>query len=143
MQTANPWKSYRQVTTTTAPPGQIILMLFEGALLAMERALLGFEVKDPAESNMTIHNNLRRAQDIIRALNGSLNMAEGGDFSVTLRRLYVYFGRRLHESNMQKDQEGIREVIRHMTVLRDAWATMLKQNPGHPRAGEPSDFSRS
>ena len=100
MPTANPWKSYRQITTLTAPPGQIVLMLFEGALGALERALPGFA--DPAEANMTIHNNLQRAQEIIRQLNGALNMKQGGEFAGTMRRLYDYFERRLWESNLRE-----------------------------------------
>jgi len=126
MQTVNPWKSYRQITTLTAPRGQLVLMLFEGALLSLERSLPGFSTADPAEANMTIHNNLKKAQQIIRALNGALNMDEGGEFANTLRRLYSYFVRRIQESNVRKQSEGVEEVIRHLTVLRDAWATMLK-----------------
>ncbi|MBW8864727.1 MAG: hypothetical protein JF609_07355 [Verrucomicrobia bacterium] len=34
MHAANPFKSYRQVATQTAPPGQLVLMLFDGALIA-------------------------------------------------------------------------------------------------------------
>jgi flagellar protein FliS len=128
MQTANPWKSYRQITTLTAPPGQIVLMLFEGALRALERSLPGFTCADPGEANMTIHNNLRQATDIIRQLNGALNMEQGGEFANTMRRLYQYFERRIGESNLRKKREGVDEVIVHLTVLRDAWATMLN-NP--------------
>lgn len=126
MQTVNPWKSYRQVTTLTASPGQLVLMLYEGALLALERSLPGFSYTDPAEANMTIHNNLQRAQEIIRELNCSLNVEQGGEFAATLRRLYDYFDRRLRESNVMKQPAGVVEVIRHLNELRDAWATMLQ-----------------
>lgn len=125
MHVVNPWKSYRQIATQTAPPGQLVLMLYEGALRSLERARAGFACEDPAESNMAVHNNLQKAQDIIRELNLALNMEQGGDFAATLRRLYDYFDRRLWESNVQKRCEGVDEVFRHLTVLRDAWATML------------------
>jgi len=130
MKSTNPWKSYRQVATQTAPPGQLILMLFDGALHSMERALLGFEQAAPGPRNEIIHNNLRRAVDIIRQLNASLNLEAGGDLAQTLRRLYHYFDSRLTESNLKKRREGIDEVIRHLGGIRDAWATMLDQ-PGH------------
>ncbi len=133
MRAINPWKSYRQIATQTAPPGQLVLMLYEGALRALERALRGFTCDDPAEANSLIHNNVQRAQEIIRELNLSLNMEQGGDFASTLRRLYDYFDRRLWESDVQKKADGVEEVIRHVTVLRDAWATMLN-NQGMPTA---------
>jgi len=125
MHVVDPWKSYRQIATKTAPPGQLVLMLYDGTLRSLERALKGFSYEDPAEFNMTVHNNLQRAQDIIRELNLALNMEQGGQFAATLRRLYDYFDRRIWESNVQKRREGVEEVIRHLTVLRDAWATML------------------
>lgn len=125
MRAANPWKSYRETATLTAPPGQIVLMLYDGAIRSLERSLPGFSLSDPGESNTIIHNNLQRAQEIIRELNCALNMEQGGEFAANLRRLYDYFERRIWESNLKKSPDGIGEVIRHLNVLRDAWATML------------------
>jgi flagellar protein FliS len=125
MRTANPLASYRNIATLTAPPGQIVLMLFDGALHRLEKALPGFSHEDPAQANMIIHNNVQRAQEIIRELNFALNMEHGGEFAATLRQLYDYFDRRLLESNLQKKSAGVKEVIRHLSELRSAWATML------------------
>jgi len=133
MHAANYLRSYRQIATLTAPPGQIILMLYEGALRSLERALLGFALDDPAQANMMVHNNLQRAQEIIRELNNALNLEQGGECAVTLRQLYEYFDRRLGESNVQKKSRGVEEVIVHLTELRDAWATMLSQKDVRPR----------
>lgn len=125
MPSTNPWNSYRQIATQTAPPGQLILMLYEGALRFLECSLAGFACTDPAEFNMTIHNNLQRAQKIIQELNRVLDMEKGGDCAANLRRLYDYLERRIWESNLKKRPEGIKEVISRLTVLRDAWATIL------------------
>src|SRR6185503_5795959 len=132
MRAANPWKSYRETATLTAPPGQIVLMLFEGAIRSLERSLPGFTNTDPAEANMIIHNNLQRAQDIIRELNGALNMEQGGEFATNMRRLYEYLERRIWESKLKKNSAGVGESIRHLTVLRDAWATMLNNQGAAP-----------
>ncbi|MEO8426633.1 MAG: flagellar export chaperone FliS [Verrucomicrobiota bacterium] len=120
------WQSYRQVATQTAAPGQLVVMLFEGAIRFLERALVGFSVDDPLEHNLTVNNNILRAQAIVNELNLSLDMPRGGEFSWNMRRLYDYLDRRLHESNRQKDASGIKEVISRLTVLRDAWAQMLQ-----------------
>ena len=125
MPAVNPWKSYRQVATQTAPPGQLILMLFDGALRFLERGLTGFDCTDPAEANMTIHNNFQRALDIVRELNRAVNLEQGGECAKTFRQLYDYFERRIADSNVRKRPEGAREVIEHLTVMRDAWAAML------------------
>ena len=133
----NPWQSYRVVATQTASPGQLVLMLYDGAIRFLNKALIGFDLDDPLEHNQTINNNIIRAQDIINELNLSLNMAAGGQFAQTLRDLYGYFDRRLQESNIQKEQTGIREVIQRLTVLRDAWAEMLSKS-GDPNAKSPT-----
>lgn len=125
---SNPWNSYRQVAAQTASPGQLILMLFDGAVRFLERALAGFTCEDLVDKHHAINNNIHRAQQIISELNTSLNVDEGGELAATLRRLYDYFNWRLSQSNLHKESTGIQEVIRHLTELRDAWAQMLLQN---------------
>ena len=118
-------ESYRRVATETANPGQLVAMLYDGAIKFLERALLSFQSSDPLEFNQGIHNNVKRAKAIIHELNICLNMDDGGELAVTLRRLYLYFDMRLDESNRYKRPQGIQEVIERLTVLRDAWVQML------------------
>jgi flagellar secretion chaperone FliS len=125
MRSTAPWKSYKQIATQTAPPGVLVLMLFDGALRSLKHALTGFAFQDPREKNETIHNNLQRATDIIRELDNALNIEAGGHLARTLRGLYHYFIRRLIESNLKKRRNGVDEVLSHLEELRDAWATML------------------
>ena len=79
--------------------------------------------------------------DIIRGSNNSLDTEAGGELAETLRNLYCYFEKRLHESNCKKDRRGIDEVISHLKVLRDAWATMLASHsqPPSPRRAVAAD----
>ncbi len=137
----NPWKSYRQTATLTAPPGQIVLMLYDGAIRALERALTGFQYDDPGLQNMTVNNNLQRASEIIRELNLALDLERGGELAMTLRRLYEYFDERIFESNLKKKKEGIEEVIRHLTELRNAWDEMLRNPEGASVEEAASAFS--
>ena len=137
MKQSTPWNSYRQVATETATPGQLVLMLFDGAIRFLEQARTGFALDDPQESNQTVHNNIVRAQQIIQELNYSLNLNAGGEFAATLRRLYDYFDTRLHQSNRQKNEQGVQEVIARMTTLREAWAEMLRGD-SKPDANRPS-----
>lgn len=122
---ANPWQSYQQVAAQTAPPGQLVLMLFDGAIRFLGQALRGFSHEDPCDFNLTINNNVQRAQAIVDELNGSLDMVQGGELAQHLRSLYNYIDRRLNESNRSKTPEGIRESIHRLETLRGAWAEML------------------
>lgn len=125
---SNPWLSYRQVATKTATPGQLVLMLFDGALRFLDKALVGFDLDDPLDSNLAINNNILKAQEILRELNMSLNMEKGGEFATTMRRLYNYYDLQLSQSNLQKDPAGVELVIRLLSVIRGAWAEMLTGN---------------
>ena len=129
----SPWNSYRQVALQTAAPGQIVLMLFEGAIRFLERAEGGFGMDDPAEANQTIHNNVQRTQEILHELNMALDIQSGGELAQTLRSLYEYMDRRLLESNLQKKSDGIVESRRHLSTLRDAWAEMLQSQSADAR----------
>ena len=130
LQQTKAWQSYRQVATQTASPGQLVLLLYNGIICFLEQARLGFGLDDPKEFNETINNNLQRALAIINELKQSLNIAEGGELAVRMRALYDYFDRRLHESNMNKTESGILEVLKHVTVLRDARSEMLQKGVG-------------
>jgi flagellar secretion chaperone FliS len=127
-----PWDSYRKVATQTATPGQLVLMLYDGALKFMEKALTGFDYQDPVLFNQTISNNVVRAQAIIHEMNASLNMTAGGEISSNFRRLYNYFYRRLTVANRTKQKAPIEETITALRVLRDSWAAMLR-NGGETR----------
>ena len=131
----NPWQSYKKIATQTASPGQLVLMLFDGAVRFLEQALVGFNCEDPGEFNLTINNNVQRAQAIIDELSGSLDMARGGELSQHLRGLYNYLDRRLDESNRTKTPEGIRECIDRLGALRTSWSEMLSGGKGTPQSG--------
>lgn len=141
---STPWQSYRQVATQTATPGQLILMLYDGALRFLEGALKAFGADDPLEHFQTINNNVQRAQAILQELSSALNVQQGGPLAETLQALYHYLDRRLQESNVRKEPAGIKEAIDRLTVLRDAWAQMLQAPAGsdpapvlRPTAAEP------
>ena len=111
-------------------------MLYEGAAKFLERALAGFDIEDPADSNEAINNNILRAQAIVFELNVTLNMNEGGKLATTLRSLYEYMDRRLMEANLKKDKVIVKEVLDRVLVLRDAWSQMLNNQGGRPLLDE-------
>ena len=132
----NPWQSYRKVTTQTASPEHLVLMLYDGAISFLERGLTGFDFTDPLDFNQTINNNLQRAQAIIHEMNARLDMENGGEIADTFRALYNYFYRRLQEANVKKQKPPVEEVLRHLRGLRDSWAEMLHR--GQADGGDPA-----
>lgn len=127
MKPANKLNIYRKTATTTASPGELVLMLYDGALRFMAAAELGFEEEHFARRNEQIHNNILRAQAIITELQATLNMEKGGAFSENLYRLYDFMQNHLSLANREKSPEKIKIVTGFMQDIRDAWAQMLLQ----------------
>jgi flagellar protein FliS len=118
---------YRQNAVLTASPGQLVLMLFDGALCSMAIAHSALErpASDPARTEVC-HKEILKAQAIIAELRTSLDREVGGDFATNMDRLYAYYTRRLIEANLRKKVEPLAEVEKLLKVVRDAWAEMLK-----------------
>ncbi len=121
-------KSYQAVAVTTASPGNLVLMLFDGALRFLSNALIGFQSEDLAKKNEDIHNNLIKTQRILRELQCSLDLKGGGEFAKTMYALYDFMIEELLKANMMKVPGPIQTVERLLGEIRDAWAQMLEQS---------------
>jgi flagellar secretion chaperone FliS len=121
-------RTYRANSILTATPGQLVLMLYDGALksIGMAREAFGTPTDSPRRIE-TINTQLLKAQAILTELQNGLNLEAGGEFARTMHRLYDYHNRRLLEANIRKQVEPIIEVERLVRELRDAWAQMLTQ----------------
>ena len=127
MQLARLAKSYQSVAVTTATPGQLVLMLFDGALRFISKALHGFQEEGIAQRNEQIHNNLIKTQNILRELQASLDLQLGGEFAKTMYALYDFMLEQLQKGNLAKDAEPISTVERLLGEIRNSWAQMLQQ----------------
>jgi flagellar secretion chaperone FliS len=128
MQLAQFARSYKSVAVTTATPGQLVLMLFDGAIRFLATAAHGFQLENIATRNEQIHNNLIKAQKILRELQCSLDLKSGGEFATTMFALYDFMLDQLQTANLAKDASPIGTVERLLGEIRDAWAKMLQQS---------------
>jgi flagellar protein FliS len=121
-------RTYRSNAVLTASPGQLVLMLFDGALkaLAIARDAMSRPENDMRRIEVVNHQ-LQKAQAILSELQGGLNFESGGEVAKTLDRLYDYYNRRLFEANMRKQIDPVIEVEKMLGELRSGWAEMLSK----------------
>jgi flagellar protein FliS len=120
-------RAYQTQAVFSASPGQLVLMLYDGALRFLNHARDALQAPEETLRRIeTINTNLIKAQNILAELQASLNHEVGGDHSANLDRLYDYYIRRLLEANMKKKVEPVIEVERLVRQLRDGWAEMLQ-----------------
>jgi flagellar protein FliS len=129
MAVQNGARTYRANSVLTASPGQLVLMLYDGALnsLALTREAFASPASDLGRFE-AINRHLRKARNIISELQGTLNFEADQEFASLMHRLYDYYNRRLLEANMQKQVEPVIEIERLLGDVRDAWAEMMKQH---------------
>lgn len=118
--TNNPYAQYRQNAVATAGPGELTLMLYNGAVKFIRQGMKFIEEKNIEGA----HNTIVRAQDIILHLNETLNMEY--EISKNLALLYDYIYRHLTEANVKKDRQILTEALGLVEELRDTWAQAIK-----------------
>ena len=119
-------KFYKQKQVESATPGQLIVLLYEGAIDNLNRAENSFTNKEDKWIE-TYHNQLINCQNIITELTVSLDMEKGGDISSSLFRLYDYMNYRLIDANIEKDIEPIREVRDLLSNLKSSWVKVAQE----------------
>lgn len=101
-----------------ASPHKLILMLFEGARIALASALTHTRSGQIAARGEAIS----KAIAIINSgLQASLDIKAGGELAQQLNALYEYMGRRLLQANVHDKPEYIEEVSALLGELHEAW----------------------
>lgn len=115
----NPYAQYQQNKIATASPGELTLMLYEGAIKFCNIAIMAIEQKDI----MKAHENIMKVENIITEFQVTLNFKYevANDFN----NVYNYLMKRLREANAKKDKEILEEVLEHLRTMRDTWKEVL------------------
>jgi flagellar protein FliS len=101
-----------------ASPHKLIVMLFDGALVALGTALNGMRSGNIAEKGKSISKAIMIIDSGLRA---ALDKKAGGEIAEGLDSLYEYMSGRLVTANITNDPAILEEVQRLLIELRDAW----------------------
>ena len=113
--------AYMQTQITTTNQGELLLMLYAGAINFLVRAREEIEKKNYAEKGMLIS----KAMDIIAELDGSLNMEKGGELSKNLHQLYMFCNSHLLKASIKLNAKFVDDVINILEGLRSAYAQVI------------------
>ncbi len=113
------YAAYNNSKLMTASPGELTLMLYEGAIKFCNIAIAAIERNDIQKA----HINIVKVENIIEEFRATLDhkypVAE--DFE----KVYVYIYDRLVEANMKKDKDILEEVLKHLRTMRDTWKEVM------------------
>lgn len=118
----NPAQSYAtvgvEVAVESADPHKLVLMLFDGAITAINIAKFQMEQQQIAEKGASLSKAISLITDGLKA---SLDMASGGELAERLAALYDYMAQRLLWANLKNERAPLDEVLTLLGELRDAW----------------------
>ncbi len=117
----------------TADPHQLVLMLFDGALLSIQRAKSFMEQKRIADKGRAIGS----AIEIVDTLRVSVDPSADPVFAGRLVSLYQYIVMRLLQGNLRNDVVALDEAAKLLGDLRGAWIQIAPQRSTAAPGGEP------
>jgi flagellar protein FliS len=124
-------KAYARVGVETgvhaANPVKLVLMLYDGALLAVAEATRHMADGRIADKGKAISKAISIIDGGLRV---SLDTTRGGAIAAQLFELYEYMGRRLLLASLRNDVGGLDEVSELLRELRGAWAELAAGTPG-------------
>ena len=101
-----------------ASPHQLIIMLYEGAELAVRMAIKHIEEGDLDKKSAAI---TKASAIILDGLRAALDARQGGDLVVQLDALYDYMNKRLMLAHLKNQTAPLEEVLGLLRELHGAW----------------------
>ena len=122
MSVQNAYNAYKQNSVTTASPGELTLMLYNGCIKFIHQAKKAIDVKNIEARNTYI----QKAQAILNELMSTLNMDV--PVSKDMYNLYEYMYHQLTQANMKNDVAILDEVENLTIEFRDTWKQVIQIN---------------
>jgi flagellar protein FliS len=120
--------AYSNVSVETAvagaSPQRLIVMLYDGALAAMQAAKAAIGRDDAGARGAALSKAIAIIDEGLRP---ALDTEAGGEIAANLMALYEYVANRLLYANLKADEASIDEAVRLMSELRGAWDTLERQ----------------
>ncbi len=119
--TASP-AAYRQGAVLAATPGELVVMLYDGARRFLRQANVAMREGQVERA----HNTLRRAELIIAHLDGILDFDQG-EVPERLHAIYQFCLAHLNIGRREQDAGKLEEVSELLGELREAWAQVAEE----------------
>ncbi len=117
MSPGSPHKEYLSQRVAAASPMELIRILYESAMQAVEEALEAFRSGDILRRG----NSVTKAIELISELRLSLRREVHPAYCDTLGGLYSYLQRQLIRAHAEKSESLFQEVRRLLQTLLDGW----------------------
>jgi flagellar protein FliS len=134
-------QEYLKSAVMTAPPEQLQLMLFDGAIRFTLRGKEALQRNDIEGA----FNGFERAQRIVLELNNGLRREVNPELVDQMAALYTFIFRRLIDANVHRDVQAAEDAVRILRHQRETWAMLIERlaKASPPTASKPPPTGRS
>jgi flagellar protein FliS len=115
--------SYQRSQVHHADPVQLIVLLYDGALMRLAEAKQRFGERNYLQGQLAV----TKAQAIVNELLKSLNLEEGKEVAANLLELYRYLHNLLVKAVLESRTDLLDEASRILSDLREAWGEVANQ----------------
>ena len=123
----------------SASPHKLIVMLFDGALAALAKAVHDMKAGNVPAKGKSISQAISIIDNGLRA---SLDKKGGGEIATNLDALYQYMSERLLQANLHNAVDIVEEVSNLLKDLRSAWVQIGTDPAVMPQAVQPAQMAR-
>ena len=121
----HPYETYQTQSVTTASPGELTLMLYNGCLKFIKLAKTAMFEQDFEAKNANLAKAQKIIQELMVTLDTNVEVADG------MMQMYDYIHRRLIEANIKNDTSILTEAEGYVTEFRDTWKEVLRISRTH------------
>ena len=114
------YAAYANNRIMTSTPGELRLMLYEGAIKFCNIAVEAMKKKELEKA----HVNIIKVENIIMEFQATLKHEY--PVSKDFDQVYSYLMKRLVDANVKKDPEVLEEVLEHLRTMRDTWKEVMR-----------------
>jgi flagellar protein FliS len=116
-------KSYKKLHVETASPVDLVIMLYDRAIVLLDKAKNEISEKQYEAKNST----LGKASDIIFELTTILDKDKGGEIASSLSSLYNFVLREITDANSSLNTKALDNAKKILSELRESWES-IKNN---------------
>ncbi len=116
-------KSYKKLQVDTASPIDLVIMLYDRAIVLLNKAKDEISEKQYEAKGHT----LDKASNIIMELITTLDKDKGGEIASSLANLYNFVLSEINNANTKMNTKQLDNAIKILSELRESWAS-IKDN---------------
>ena len=131
-------RSYVEGQILSAPPTEIVQMLYQAAIDNLHAAIVHLRDGDAFARARVVSKSEEAVGELVLALDHSVN----APFTHTLADLYAYVLQRIVAGHAQQSEQAFREALSILTTLAETWAEVKRRVSEENRAADVKNESQ-